>query len=167
MIITWTWHVFPINNLHTQLIHMAHKNMLSFKTVASEKNKGKRNERQWEETIDPGLSLRGEIIASDYLKLKDPFGTTGAWWDVLIRWDVLRRNPQRRAPSTVTHHLNMKKHDEQNTNSIHMSTFPYVPIFCFTWCGSGAIFFLNLWNTLLSSVSCIAISSRSVSVRAE
>lgn len=59
--------------------------------------------------IDLGLSLKGQIIASDYLKLKDPLGTTGAWWDVLIRWDVLRRNPQRRAPSTVTHHLNMTK----------------------------------------------------------
>lgn len=43
----------------------------------------------------------------------------------------------------------------------------YIYIFFFiTWWGSGAIFFLNRWNTLLSSVSCIAISSRSVSARA-
>lgn len=35
-----------------------------------------------------------------------------------------------------------------------------------TWWGSDAIFFLNCWNTLLSSVSCIAASSRSASVRA-
>lgn len=42
----------------------------------------------------------------------------------------------------------------------------YFFIIIITWWGSGAIFFLNRWNTLLSSVSCIAISSRSVSARA-
>lgn len=43
----------------------------------------------------------------------------------------------------------------------------YIHFYFLTWCGSGAILFLNRWNTLLSSVSCIAMSSRSVSARAE
>lgn len=49
------------------------------------------------------------LISSDYLKLKRPFGTTGAWWDILIRGSVLRRDPQGRSPSAVTHHLNKTK----------------------------------------------------------
>lgn len=36
-----------------------------------------------------------------------------------------------------------------------------------TWWGSGAVFLLKRWNTLLSSVSCMAISSRSVSAKPE
>lgn len=71
--------------------------MLVFKTVVSEKMKtrGKRKK--------------------DYLKLKSSLGAAGAWWDILIGRDVLRRDPQRGAPSTVTQHLNITKHCETYT----------------------------------------------------
>lgn len=102
----------------------------------------------------------------NYLKLISPLCTTSAWWDIVIWRDVLRRDPQGRPPSTVTHHLNTRKHYERDTNR-ECAHFSFFQFFLLTWCGSGAVFFLNRWNTLLSSVSCIAISSRSVSARAE
>lgn len=116
------------------------------------------------------------------LKLKSPLGATGACWDVLIWRDVRGGDPQGRASSTVTHHLSMtqqwdgEKHEcgffmilYHHWNE-RLQELDYVDwfksFFFFTWCGSGAIFFLNRWKNLLSSVSCIAISSRSVSARA-
>lgn len=104
-----------------------------------------------------------------YLKFKAPGCTTGAWWDIIIWRDVLRRDPQRRAPSIVTHHLNVTTALDGHRHlicCIYWYIQVYMYIFIITWWGSGAIFFLNRWNTLLSSVSCIAISSRSVSTRA-
>lgn len=102
-----------------------------------------------------------------YLKLKCPRSATHACWDIMIWRDMLRWDPQGRSASTVTHHLNAPQQCEMFTGIQWIYLFLLIFKKKGTWWGSAAIFLLNLWNTLLSSVSCRAISSRSVSARAE
>lgn len=99
-----------------------------------------------------------DLSARNYLKLKCPLGATDAWWDLVLWRDMIRRNPQGTASSAVTYHL----HKKNCIRETHPDSL-YSPNWSGTWCGSEAILFLNCWNTLLSSVSCKAISSRSAS----